>query len=134
MVYSDVEATGGMTRSVTTVTVDHRRTTRAEKTLARRVARSLARAIRSEPSVSGLWVWSEPGYIEPGREYVELWVCADPAGPDDERRLRRAGATLHESYPDANIRIHTITPRMLNGRQPSGQVRDGAEEVALEAP
>ncbi len=132
ILYSDPRATGFLAGSGTTLTIDQRRTTSSKQTFAHRVARSLVDAIGSEPSLKAMWAWSEPGYIEPGREYVELWLYAHPADPDSEQRLRRAGATLHASYPEANIRVHTITPPMVDGLQPAGQVRDGAEEVALE--
>jgi len=79
MIYSDARVTGFLAGSDTTMTVDQRRTTSSKQTFAHRVARSLVDAIGSEPSLKAMWAWSEPGYIEPGREYVELWVYADTA-------------------------------------------------------
>ncbi len=115
------------------MTVDRLRTTSPGATRARRVVRSLVDAVRPSSAIRRLWVWSEQGYIEPGREYVELWVYAEPPDPDADECLRRAGAGLHETYPDTNIRIHTITSRMLDGHDPDDLVRAGAEEIALEA-
>lgn len=99
--------------------------------LARAMARTFAEAIRDEGVACRLWVWSDHGYIEPGRDYVELWLLADPADQQAEHRLRLAAADLHRQYPDTNIRVHLITPRMLAGHDPREAIRSQAEEIDL---
>ncbi len=95
------------------------------------VAHHLADALRAEPSVKRLWVWSRRGYIEPKREYVELWLLQEPGDEAADRRIRSAAAALHEQFPEANIRVHRVTPQMLDGHPPAKAIREGAEEVAL---
>lgn len=98
---------------------------------ARAMALDLAAAIGSDEGLRRLWVWSDRGYIEPDRDYVELWLLADPVDAQAEHRLRVAGADLHKTYPNTNIRVHLITPKMLAGHDPRQAIRADAEEVAL---
>jgi hypothetical protein len=95
------------------------------------VARRFADAVRSEPAAKRLWVWSQPGYIDPEREYVELWLLHDPVDEATEQRMRVAAAALHEHFPEVHIRVHRVTPQMLGGHPPAEAIREGAEEVTL---
>ena len=103
----------------------------AQPSPARAVALDFAEAIRDERGVRRLWVWSDYGYIEPDRNYVELWLLADPADGEAERRLRLAAAGLHTTYPDLNIRVHMIAPKMVADHDPREAIRPEAEEITL---
>lgn len=98
---------------------------------AHEMVRGFAEAIKVEPAVRRLWAWTEPGHIEPGRDYVELWLLTDPVDPETDRRLGEAAMLLHDRFPEAYIRMHTMTTEMLGGREPTGAIRQGAEEIPL---
>jgi hypothetical protein len=114
--------------------VAHDRHSMSKDEPGRRVAHALAQAVRAEVADGRLWVWSKRGYIEPGRDYVELWLYADATDPTFDQRIRRAGARLHTAYPDTNIRLHTITQAMLDGHEVTEVIRDGAEEIRSDRP
>ena len=95
------------------------------------MVRTFAEAIKDEPSVRRFWAWTEPSYIEPGRDYVELWLLTDPIDPETDRRLGMAAMRLHERFPEDYIRMHTMTTEMLGGREPAGAIREGAVEIPL---
>ena len=78
-----------------------------------------------------LWFWSRRGYIEPGRNYVELWLLADGGDDRSEQRLLGLAAGLHDRFPEVNIRVYLLNARGLDGQEPSGVIRPGAREVAL---
>jgi hypothetical protein len=103
----------------------------AERGTMEAVARCFAETVRSEPAVRRLWAWSQRGYVEPKRDYVELWVLTGPVDDDAFGRLRAAGAGLHDRFPDANLGIHWLTPDVLHGQDAKKALRAGVEEIDL---
>ncbi len=102
-----------------------------QSAVAQAMARDLAAMLRTEPNVRQLWVWSQRGYIEPNRDYVELWLAIDTDDEQANDRVSLAAARLHDLYPEANIRVHRLTPRVLDGHAPEEAMRTEAEEVRL---
>jgi len=99
--------------------------------LAHAVARDFLRAAPPEAGIKQVWVWSQHGYIDPERDYVELTVFADPPNESGQHDLDSAAATLHDQYPDLNILLHTFSSRDLGDLEPSGEIREDAQEVRL---
>jgi hypothetical protein len=99
--------------------------------LARAMARDLARAAPPEAGIKRIWVWSQPGYVDPERDYVELAVRYHPRNNDAEREFSLALAGLHDLYPEVNISAHTFTVCDLGDLDPAGELRPGSEEVYL---
>jgi hypothetical protein len=99
--------------------------------LARAMARDLVRAAPPEAGIKRIWVWSQHGYIDPERDYVELAVLHDPIDQEAEHRLLVAATTLNDLYPEANLSLHTFSSLDLGDLDPAGELRPGSEEVEL---
>jgi hypothetical protein len=105
-----------------------------ESALAHAMARDFLRAVPPEAHVSRLWVWSQHGYIDPERDYVEFSAFVDLTSDDvdtAEKRLGKAVASLNDLYPEVNIMVYTLGPRVPGGRTPEQWVRPEAEEISL---
>ena len=102
-----------------------------QPTVARAMARDLAAMLRDEPHVRRLWVWSEHGYVDPARDYVELWLHLDTDDEDVNYRVSRIAASLPDLYPGVIVGVHRLTPNVLDGHAPEEAMRIEAEEVAL---
>jgi hypothetical protein len=103
-----------------------------QSALAHAVARDLVRTAPPEAGIKRVWVWSEHGYVDPERDYVELAVLYDPRDDKAERRFSLALAGLSDLHPDLNMFAHTFTSRMLGDLDPEGELRPGSEEVDLD--
>ena len=99
--------------------------------LARAMARDLVRAAPPEAGIKRIWVWSEHGYIDPERDYVELAVLYDPRDDEAERQFSLAVTSLSDLYPETNIMLHSFTCHQLGDADPAGEMRIGSEEVDL---
>lgn len=99
--------------------------------VAQEMACRFAEMVRDEPTVQRLWVWSEPGYIDPDRDYVELWLLASPLDEAVQQRLSAAGVRLHHRFPDVEARLHLLDRSDVDAPDPASGLRVGAEEVAL---
>jgi hypothetical protein len=103
-----------------------------QPTLARAMARDLVRAAPPEAGIKRVWVWSEHGYVDPERDYVELAVLYDPMDKDaDCRFLVAVTGALNDGYPEVNKMLHTFMSSELDGHDPEGEVRPGSEEIEL---
>jgi len=100
--------------------------------LARAMARDLVRAAPPEAGIKRVWAWSQHGFIDPQREYLEIWVLADPATKEDEQSLLAAISALADLYPDVNIGANTFAP----GEYAEADLRDwmhpDAQEIDLD--
>ncbi len=104
-----------------------------QSALAHAMARDFLKAVPPEARVSRLWVWSQHGYIDPERDYVELTAFVDPIDEAAHQRLLKAGDTLDERYPEINKLLHLLGPGVPGGRTPEQWVNPLAEEIDLSA-
>src|SRR5262245_10367598 len=102
-----------------------------QSALAHAVARDLMRAAPPEAGIKRVWVWSQHGYVDPERDYVELAVLYEPADEVAERKFSKALAGLSDLHPETNMMAHTFTVSDLGDLDPEGEVRPGSEEVGL---
>jgi hypothetical protein len=102
-----------------------------QSALAHAVARDLVRTAPPEAGITRVWVWSQHGYVDPERDYVELAVLYDPADDEAERGFSKALAGLSDLYPETNMMAHTFTVSDLGDLDPEGELRPGFEEVEL---
>ncbi|MGE3913603.1 MAG: hypothetical protein AB7K36_29915 [Chloroflexota bacterium] len=103
-----------------------------QSALAHAVARDFLRAAPPEAGIKRLWVWSQHGYIDPERDYVELTVFADPADEAAATRLSDAACRLNNLYPEANLAASFLGEHVPGGRTPDQWVRPDAEEIPLD--
>lgn len=101
-------------------------------TVAQRAAQRFAEAVRQEPAVKRLWVWSQRGYLEPDEEYVELWLLTDVLDEAADKRLSTAMLSLNEWFPDVEFRVHVLPPGFYDPRGPLTAVRADVTEVPLQ--
>jgi len=104
-----------------------------QSALAHAMAHDLLRAAPPEARISRLWVWSEHGYIDPERDYVELSAFVDPVDEAAHQRLLEAGTRLDELYPDVLKTLHLLGPNVPGGRTPEQWINPLAEEIDLSA-
>jgi hypothetical protein len=102
-----------------------------QSALAHAVARDFARAVPPEANLSRLWVWSQHGYIDPTRDYVELWAFVDPVDDATEEQLLEAGSGLDDLYPDVLKTLHLLGPSIVAGLTREEWVKPEAEEIDL---
>jgi len=100
-----------------------------QSALAHAVARTLVRTAPPEAGIKRVWVWSQHGYVDPERDYVELAILYDPADDEAERGFSKVLAGLSDLYPQLNLSAHTFTMSDLGGLDPEGELRPGFEEV-----
>lgn len=103
-----------------------------QSALARAMARDIVRAAPPEAGIKKIWAWTEHGFIDPRREYVEIWVLADPATNEAEHDLLVAINALSDLYPEVNIGASTFAP----GEYAEADLRDwmhpDAQEIQLD--
>ena len=88
------------------------------------VARTFAEAVRAESAARRLWV------LVSGST-VELWLLTEPTHADTERRLYGASRLLYEAFPDTDIRVRVVNPRLFDTPEPEQLIPPGADEVPL---
>jgi hypothetical protein len=103
-----------------------------QSALAHAMARDFLKAAPPEARVSRLWVWSQHGYIDPERDYVELTAFVDPLDEVAENRLGQAADSLNDLYPEVNKLLHLFGPDMPGGRTPEQWVNPDAEEICVD--
>jgi hypothetical protein len=104
-----------------------------QSALAQKMAPDFLRAAPPEARVSRLWVWSQHGYIDPERDYVELSAFVDPIDEVAHQRLLEAGAHLDDLYPEILKALHLLGPNVPGGRTPEQWINPMAEEISLES-
>ncbi|MGE3272044.1 MAG: hypothetical protein AB7P40_25040 [Chloroflexota bacterium] len=104
-----------------------------QSALAHAVARDFLRAAPPEAGIKRLWVWSQHGYIDPERDYVELTVFVDPARPGSDGGLDAAAASLQAQFTDVDLILHTFSDLDIGTLDPAGEAREDAEEIGLGA-
>jgi hypothetical protein len=97
--------------------------------LARAMARDVVRAAPPEAGIKRIRVWTGHGHIDPEREYVEVFVLAEPATGQTEQALLDVINKLAQLYPDVNIGAGLLASRMPGGTDPEDWVHPGAEEL-----
>ena len=88
------------------------------------LGKTFAEAIREEPAAKQLWVRSH-------RDYFELWLLTEPIDSVTERRLYAAGLLLHDRFPQADVRLRILNPRLFADFEPSELIPEGAEGFPL---
>ena len=104
-----------------------------QSALAHAVARDFLRAVPPEANLSRLWVWSEHGYVDPERDYIDLTAVVDPVDEDAHQRLLEAGAYLDDLYPEVLKTLHLLGPDLLVGQDLEQGVDPRGEEIDLSA-
>jgi hypothetical protein len=94
-------------------------------TAVHKLTRHFAAALKAEPAVRGLWV-------RPVRDYVEFWLLTEPIDADAERRLYAAGTDLYERFPDANVRVRILNPRLFEPGDLTTLIPSDAQPVPLQ--
>jgi hypothetical protein len=104
-----------------------------QSALADAMARDLARVTPPEAPVKRAWVWSQHGFVDPERDYVELAILHDELDEDTSERLMRAISDMMEDrYPEANKSLYVFVSDNEGDAGLEGEwVRPGAEEVRL---
>ena len=100
--------------------------------LARAMARDVVRVAPPETGIKRIWVWSQHGYVDPERDYIELSVLHAPI--DDEtlhRFLAAVTAMTDDLYPEANKFMHTFSSDDVGELELQEELRPGAEEIEL---
>jgi hypothetical protein len=95
------------------------------------MARDIVRVAPPEAGIKRIWVWSEHGYIDPRRDYIEVSVLAEPSSGEARGRLLDAINRLSALYPEVNIGAGLLAPVMPGGTSPREWVHPDAEEIDL---
>ena len=92
-----------------------------QSALAHAMARDLVRAAPPEAGIKRVWVWSQHGYVDPARDYVELAVLHDEMGEETQNRTSDTGDgpldALFRAIEDVtgvtvvvrDFRVHSVT-------------------------
>jgi hypothetical protein len=89
-----------------------------------KVGQQLARAVAHESAVRRIWATAH-------RDTIELWLLTDPVDADTERRLYAAGTRLYDVFPEGNIRLHIVNPRMFDPLDLDSVIPKGTEEIVV---
>ncbi len=95
-----------------------------EKVTPREIGLALAKAIRAEPAVRGLWAVTK-------RDHVELWLVTEPTDMETTGRLLDASLPLHEQLPNARFLVHVLNARDYPDVDPSTLVPHDAQPIPL---
>ena len=104
-----------------------------QSALAHAMARDFLQAAPPEARLSRLWVWSEHGYIDPERDYVDLTAVVDPVDEDAHQRLLASVSCLDDLYPEVLKTLHLLGPDLLVGQDLEQWVDPRGEEIDLSA-
>lgn len=103
-----------------------------QSALARAMAHDVVRVAPPETGIKRIWVWSQHGYVDPERDYVELTVMHGPLDDETLHRFLTAVADMtDERYPEVNTLMHTFSSDEVAELDLQGEVRPGAEEIEL---
>ena len=97
-----------------------------QSALAHAMARDLVRAAPPEAGIKRVWVWSQHGYVDPARDYVELAVLHDEMDEETQNRFLKAVVdVIDDGYPDVNkqlslsCQITTAISTWMSGSDPA---------------
>lgn len=103
-----------------------------QSALAHAMARDLVRAAPPEAHIKRVWVWSQHGYVDPERDYVELAALHDAVDAETKHRFTKAIVdALNEGYPEVNKFLHTFVSDGHGDLDLEEEIRSGSEEVDL---
>ena len=104
-----------------------------QSALAHALARDLVRVVPPEAHIKRVWVWSQRGFIDPERDYLELSILYDELDEAaSERFLTAVADMMNETYPEANKQLSTFVSDGHGDRDIEDQwLRPGSEEVDL---
>jgi hypothetical protein len=89
------------------------------------IARQFADAIRENPTVEQLWLFTN-------NDAIELWVITGPIGGEDEQRIYEEAVILKERHPSVHIRPLVLNPCFfVEGTNLESVVRAGARRIEL---
>lgn len=105
-----------------------------QSALARAMVRDVVRVAPPETGIKRIWVWSEHGYIDPERDYIEIAVLHDPIDDETVHRFIAAVTKMtNDLYPEANKFMHTFSSDDVDDLHIGEEIRPGSEEVDLGA-
>ena len=103
-----------------------------QSALAHAMARDLIRAAPADVHIKRAWVWSQHGFVDPDRDYVELSILHDEVDDETGQRFLKAVTDMMEDrYADANKSLYTFASDNKGDRDLDQWIRSGAEEVRL---
>ncbi|MFN8637400.1 MAG: hypothetical protein U0893_26410 [Chloroflexota bacterium] len=102
-----------------------------QSALAHQMARQVVRTAPADANIRRIWVWSQHGYIDPERDYVHIWVLADPISPAADDALLTTLNDLPERFPDVNIGAGTFAPGDYTEEELRDWMHPDAEEIDL---
>jgi hypothetical protein len=101
-----------------------------QSALAQAMARDLVRAAPPEAGIKRVWVWSQHGFVDPERDYVELAVLHDQLDEETGRRfLKSVVDALDDGYPEVNKQLSTFVSDNRGDLDLDEWLRPGMEEV-----
>jgi|SRR3954451_18415 hypothetical protein len=104
-----------------------------QSALAHAIARDLVRVAPAEAGIQRIWVWSQHGYVDPERDYVELTIFNNPIDDEAQHRLDLAISDLDKRYAEVLITVYLFGPYAEARRAPGQWVHPEAEEIDLGA-
>lgn len=103
-----------------------------QSALAHALAHALARVVPPEAGMKRAWVWSQHGFVDPERDYIELSILHDEMDEATSKRFRIAVADMmNEGYPDVNKVLSTFVSDGEGDVGLEDELRPGTEEIRL---
>lgn len=101
-----------------------------QSALAYAMARDLLRAAPPEAGIKRVWVWSQHGYVDPERDYVELAVLHDEMDEETQNRFLKAVVdVIDDGYPEVNKQLSTFVSDNRGDLDLDEWLRPDMEEV-----
>lgn len=101
-----------------------------QSALAHAMARDLMRAAPPEAGIKRVWVWSQHGYVDPVRDYVELAVLHDEMDEETQNQFLKAVVdVIDDGYPEVNKQLSTFVSDSRGDLDLDEWLRPGMEEV-----
>jgi hypothetical protein len=103
-----------------------------QSALAHALAHDLRRAVPPDAGILRAWVWSQHGYVDPERDYVELSILHDELDTEASKRLGTAIADMmNDRYPEVNKALYTFVSDGKGDLGLEDELRPGTEEIEL---
>jgi hypothetical protein len=103
-----------------------------DQTTVRELVRTVADALRDEPVVRRLWVWTGPSRYTPDEQWARFYIIVDSEDDDVRRHIVRTVTNAQEPYQEEiGSVISTLTGVPLDGYDLSDWLPDDAVEVPL---
>lgn len=103
-----------------------------QSALAHALAHDLARVVPPEAGMKRAWVWSQHGFVDPERDYIELSILHDELDEETAKRFRIAVADMmNDRYAEVNKQLSTFLSDHAGDLDIHEWLRPGSEEIQL---